>query len=139
MEADYTVRSNSIGTKDARHYELNVNNWYCDLVESTNYPMKGWHLEHAERTIVRFAVGLSEDVSEFEKRNYRRYGTIASCIKQIEYDMHHGVQRREIMKIIGKIRHSKKYAKIRSDSKAVLRLEELRGMLSGISREEDLA
>jgi hypothetical protein len=98
--------------------------------------MKGWHLEHAERTIVRFAMGLSEDASEFEKRNYRRYGTIASCIKQIEYDTHHGAQRREIIEIIGKIRHSKKYAKIRSDS-TVLRLDELKGMLSGISREEE--
>ncbi|MGH9856311.1 MAG: hypothetical protein ACRD4B_00570 [Acidobacteriota bacterium] len=99
--------------------------------------MKGWHLEHAEKAIVRFAVGLSEDASEFEKRNYRKYGTVAGCIRQIGYDMHHGVQKREIMEIIRKIRRNKKYAKIRSNPEAMMRLEELKDKLSGISKEEE--
>jgi hypothetical protein len=57
--------------------------------------MKGWQLEQAEKAIVHFAVGLSEDASDFERRNYRKYGTVAGCIKQIEYDMQHGVQERK--------------------------------------------
>lgn len=110
---------------------------YYDVVKSTNYPMKGWHREHAERTIVRFAIGLSEDASEFEKRNYRKYGTLAACIRQIEYDMHHGVQKREVMEIIRKIGRNKKYASIKSDREAMARLQELRDLLSGISKEEE--
>jgi len=36
---------------------------YNDVVKSTVYPLKGWHLKHAEEAIVRFAVGLAEDAS----------------------------------------------------------------------------
>jgi hypothetical protein len=99
--------------------------------------MKGWHLEHAEKAIVRFAIGLSEDASEFEKRNYRKYGTVAGCIRQIEYDMHHGVQKQEIIEVIRKIGRNKKYAKIKSDSEAMARLEELEELLSGVSHENE--
>jgi hypothetical protein len=106
-------------------------------VKSINYPLKGWHLEHTEKAIVRFAMGLSEDASEFEKRNYRKYGTVAGCIRQIEYDMHHGVQKREIMEIIRKIGRNKKYASISSDPEAMMRLKELKDQLSGASNVED--
>jgi hypothetical protein len=99
--------------------------------------MKGWHLEHAEKAIVRFAMGLSEDASDFEKRNYRKYGTAAGCIRQIEYDMHHGVQKREIMEIIRKIGRNKKYPHISSDPEAMMRLKELKGHLSGASNVEE--
>ncbi|MGI0049446.1 MAG: hypothetical protein ACREAW_07890 [Nitrososphaera sp.] len=106
-------------------------------MKSTNYPMKGWHLEHAEKAIARYAMGLPVDASEYERRNYKKYGTIASCIRQIEYDMHHGVQKHEINKIIRKIRLTKKYAKIRSDPEAMKRLDELSDLLAGISKEEE--
>jgi hypothetical protein len=99
--------------------------------------MKGWHLEHAEKAIVRFAMGLSAGASGFEKRNYRKYGTVAGCIRQIEYDMHHGVQKSEIIEIIRKMRRNKKYAKIRSDPEAMIRLQGLEDLLSGISKEEE--
>ena len=87
--------------------------------------MKGWHLKHAE------------DASGFGKRNYKKYGSVTRCIRQIEYDMHHGAQKREIVEIIRKIGRSKKYANIRSDPEAMGRLEELKDMLSGISKEEE--
>ena len=59
--------------------------------------MKGWHLEHAERVIASFPAGLSPDASDFERRNYyTKYGTVAGCIRQVEYDMRHGVQKREV-------------------------------------------
>jgi hypothetical protein len=99
--------------------------------------MKGWHLEHAEKAIVRYAVGLPVDASEYERRIYRKYGTIAGCIRQIQYDMQHGVQKREIMEIIRKIGRNKKYARIRSDREALVRLRGLRDLLSGISKEEE--
>ena len=99
--------------------------------------MKGWHLEHAEKAIVRFAVGLSVDASKFERRNYKKYRTVAGCIRQIEYDMHHGVQKREIIEIISKMGQYKKYASIRSDPEAMIRLQELEDLLSGISKEEE--
>ena len=99
--------------------------------------MKEWHCEHAEKAIVRFVTGLLPGASEFEKRNHKKYGTLASCIRQIQYDMHHGVQKGEIIEIIRKIGRNKKYASIRSDREAMIRLHELGDLLSGISKEEE--
>ena len=99
--------------------------------------MKAWHLEHAEKAIVRFAIGPSDDASEFEKRNYKKYRTVAGCIRDIEYDMRHGVQKCEIMQFISKVERKKKYVPIRSDPGAMTRLQELKDLLSGISKEEE--
>lgn len=41
-----------------------------------NYAMKDWHLEHVEKTIVRFATGLSQDANYYERRNYKKYGGV---------------------------------------------------------------
>ncbi|HXV45666.1 MAG TPA: hypothetical protein VD736_03235, partial [Nitrososphaera sp.] len=82
-------------------------------------------------------MGLSENASQYEKKYYKKHGTVASCIRQIEYDMHQGVQKHEIIEIIHKIGRSKKYAGIRSDREAMIRLRELEDLLSGISKEEE--
>ncbi len=91
-------------------------------MKRNNYAMKDWHLEHVEKVIIRFAEGLSPDASSFEKRNYKKYGTIAYCIKQIEYDMKQGVEKIEVMEILHKIKLHKKHAKIRPNAEAAPRL-----------------
>jgi hypothetical protein len=103
-------------------------------VNPNNFAMKDWHLEHVEKVVVRFAHGLSHDASSFEKRNYKKYGTITFCARQIEYDMKHGVGREEVMEVFRKIRLDKKYAKLRSDAGAVVRLQELEDLLSGAQK-----
>jgi hypothetical protein len=99
--------------------------------------MEIWHLDHAEKAIVRFAIGLSDDASEFEKRNYKKYRTVTGCLSDIEYDIRHGVQKYEIMEIISQVERKKKYVCIRSDLGAMTRLQELKNLLSGISKEEE--
>lgn len=96
--------------------------------------MKDWHLEHVEKVIVRFAQGLSPDASSFEKRNYKRYGTVAHCSKQIEYDMKHGVEKAEVMELFRRIRLDEKYSKLRADVEAVARLQVLEDQLSGAQK-----
>jgi hypothetical protein len=94
--------------------------------------MKAWHREHAEKAIIRFARGVPEDASGYERRIYKKYGTVANCIRQLEYDMHQGVQKEEIIEIIRKIGRGKKYAKVRSAPEAMTRLEELESYMSGV-------
>lgn len=100
--------------------------------------MKDWHLEHAEKVIVRFVKGLSPDASAFEKRNYKKYGTVTHCIKQIQYDMQHGVEKMEVMEILRKIRLHKKYEELRLVVEAMQRLEDLEDRLSGTNKVENL-
>lgn len=93
--------------------------------------MKEWHVQHVEKTIVRFAAGLSYDANSYERRNYKRYGGISYCIRQLEYDMHHGVEIQELFEILRKIKLNKKYAKLRSNAGAKRRLKELEDQLTG--------
>lgn len=109
------------------------------VMKPNNFAMKEWHLEHVETTIVRFSKGLSPDASSFEKRNYKKYGTISHCIKQIEYDMKHGVDNSEVMEILRKIRLDEKYSELRKNPEAIARLGELEDKLSGAQRAESLS
>ena len=96
--------------------------------------MRGWHLEHAETIILRYISGLSPDASTFEKRNYKKYGTVTHCIRQLEYDMQHGVEKDEVMEIFRKIRLNKKYAKLQSNTEALVRLLGLEEQMSGAQK-----
>jgi hypothetical protein len=100
-------------------------------MKPNNFAMKDWHLEHIEKVIVRFVQGLSPDASSFEKRNYKRYGTVTHCIKQIEYDVKHGVEKAEVTEILRKIRLNKKYHELRLNLDAMERLKDLEDRLSG--------
>ena len=105
-------------------------------MKSNSFAMKDWHLEHSEKVIVRFVKGLSSDATAFERRNHKRYGSITQCVRQLEYDMKHGVERSEIMEVIKKIRTLKKHAELRSDPGAAQRLTSLEELLSGTKKIE---
>jgi hypothetical protein len=98
--------------------------------------MKEWHLEHSEKVVVRFVKGLASDATAFERRNHKRYGSLTQCVKQLDYDMKHGVEKTEIMDVIRKVRILKKYAELRSDPGAAERLTSLEELLSGTKKME---
>jgi hypothetical protein len=86
-----------------------------------NFALKDWHLEHVEKVIVRYIKGLSPDASSFEKRNFKKYSTLSSCSKQIEYDIKHGVSSEEVFADAD----DDSYSEIRQDLEVVQRLDEL--------------
>ncbi|HEY7108088.1 MAG TPA: hypothetical protein VH415_01540 [Nitrososphaeraceae archaeon] len=73
--------------------------------------------------------GLSPDASSFEKRNFKKYSTLSSCAKQIEYDIKHGVTYEEVYAVMNKIRNDDSYSEIRRILEAVQRLDELERQL----------
>jgi hypothetical protein len=99
-------------------------------MKPNNYAMKDWHLEHVEKVIVRFAKGISPDASSFEKRNYKRYSTVSSCAKQIDYDIKHGVSIVEVLDVVRKIKHDKQYTELQENPESLQRLDELERQLS---------
>src|SRR5574338_1231108 len=105
-------------------------------MKSNSFAMKDWHLEHSEKVIVRFVKGLAADATAFERRNHKRYGSITQCVKQLEYDMKHGVDRGEVMDLIRKVKMLKKYGELRADPEAVQRLTSLEDLLSGTKKVE---
>ena len=99
-------------------------------MKPNNNAMKDWHLEHVEKVIVRFVKGISPDASSFEKRNYKRYSTVSSCAKQIEYDIKHGVSKDEVLEVLRKIRHDKKYIDLLKNPESLQRLDEIERQIS---------
>jgi hypothetical protein len=103
-------------------------------MKPNNYAMKDWHLEHVEKVIVRYIRGISPNASSFEKRNFKKYSTILSCAKQIEYDIKHGVTTEEVIAVLQKIRYDKSFSELRTNPEAIQRLDELERQLSAPKR-----
>ena len=99
---------------------------YNDIFLTQNsFPMKEWHLEHVEKTIKKFITGLSETASIWEKRQHKRYGTIANCCKQVDYDLKHGVTIDEVIQVLHKIKHDETFAPVMQSENAILRFNEI--------------
>lgn len=99
-------------------------------MKPNNFAMRDWHLEHVEKVILRYMKGISPDASSFEKRNFKKYSTITSCSKQIEYDIKHGVTLQEVTDLINKIRNDTSYSEVRQNQDAIQRLDELQRQLN---------
>jgi hypothetical protein len=87
--------------------------------------MKEWHVLHMEKTVVKFVRGLSENASLWEKRQHKRYGTVANCCRQIDYDMKHGVTHDQVLSLLNKLRHHDSYSEIREVDGFLERLNEI--------------
>jgi hypothetical protein len=100
------------------------------LMKPNNFAMKDWHLEHVEKIIIRYIKGISPDASSFEKRNFKKYSTISSCAKQIEYDIKHGVTIEEVLAVMQIIRYDKSFSEVRGNPETVQRLDDLERQIS---------
>ena len=99
---------------------------YNDIFLTQNsFPMKQWHLEHVEKTIKKFITGLSETASIWEKRQHKKYGTIADCCKQVDYDLKHGVTIEEVFSVLQKIKSDESFASILQNESSMHRLNEI--------------
>lgn len=99
---------------------------YNDIFLTQNsFPMKQWHLEHVEKTIKKFITGLSETASIWEKRQHKRYGTIANCCKQVDYDLKHGVTIDEVILVLQKIKTDETFAPVMQSENATQRFNEI--------------
>jgi hypothetical protein len=87
--------------------------------------MKEWHVEHMEKTIVKYIKGLSEDASAWEKRNHKKYGSLANMCRQIEYDIKHGVTLEEVLYMFDKVRNDSSFSGLREGKGSIERLCEV--------------
>jgi hypothetical protein len=90
-----------------------------------NFPMAEWHIEHMEKTIVRYVTGLSNNASMWEKRQHKRYGKMSIVCRQIEYDIKHGVTIEQVLTYIQKIRTHSTFLNLLENEGSLKRLDEL--------------
>ena len=87
--------------------------------------MKEWHVEHMEKTVVKYVKGLSENASGWEKRNHKKYDSLAIICRQIEYDIKHGVTHDQVISMFSKVRNDRSFAKLRECNGSMERLDEV--------------
>ena len=90
-----------------------------------SFPMRQWHIEHMEKTILKYTKGLSADANSWEKRNHKKYGSFTNICRQLEYDIQHGVTNEELQDIISKIRSHSSFRTLRKDAESMERLSRL--------------
>ncbi len=95
------------------------------FLTSNSFPMREWHLEHMEKTVLKFVIGLSENATSWQKKQHKRYGTINNCCRQIKYDVRHGVTNEEVLSFLQKIRFDSSYSSTQNDAASIGRLIEL--------------
>jgi hypothetical protein len=95
------------------------------LIERNSYPMREWHTEHMQKTIVKYVTGISNDASLYQRRLYKKYGgNLSNVSKSIDLDMKHGVTKQEVFAFFDKVRNDPSFADIRNN-KGIERLDDL--------------
>ena len=90
-----------------------------------SFPLREWHVEHMEKTVVKYVKGLSENASGWEKRNHKKYGSLAKICRQIEYDIKHGVSSEQVISMFSRVRNDSSFANLREGSGSMKRLDEV--------------
>ena len=90
--------------------------------------MKEWHLEHMQKTIVKYVTGLpyADNNSSWKKRQHKKYsGNIGFVRRSINFDIKHGVTRQEVTEFLNKVRNDSSFSNIREGAGSIARIEEL--------------
>jgi hypothetical protein len=87
--------------------------------------MKEWHIQHMEKTVIKYIKGLPENATAWEKRQHRRYGGITRVCRQINYDIKHGVTNDQVLELLETIRTDSSYLDLRNDVDCMERLAEI--------------
>lgn len=90
-----------------------------------NFPMMEWHVQHMEKTVVKYVKGLSENASGWEKRNHKKYGGLTNVCRQIEYDIKHGVTSEQVLSTFHKVRNHSSFSELRKGNGSMERLGEV--------------
>ena len=88
--------------------------------------MKDWHFEHMQKTIVKYVSGLSDNATQFQKKQLKKYGgNLANVHRNIEFDIKHGVTREAVAVFLDKVRKDSSFSNVRKSVGSKERLEQL--------------
>jgi hypothetical protein len=96
--------------------------------KSNSYPMKDWHFEHMQKTILKYVSGLTETEkhSSWKVKQHKRYGgNIFNVRRNIKDDIQHGVTREEVAEFLNKIENDSSFSDIRRIAGSIERIKDL--------------
>lgn len=98
------------------------------IVNQNSFPMRDWHFEHMQKTIVKYVFGLSESEkgSPWKQKLHKKYGgNITNVRRNIDFDIRHGVTREEVTEFLDKVKHDSSFSKQRKIEGSIERIKEL--------------
>jgi hypothetical protein len=93
--------------------------------QNNNYPMKEWHVEHMQKTIIKYITGFSDSMSSWQAKQYLKFYNIANVQMTIAYDAKHGVSKEEILLFIDLVRSHPTYCDLQSNNLSLGKLNEI--------------
>jgi hypothetical protein len=98
------------------------------VVNQNNYPMRDWHFEHMQKTIIKYVFGLSESEkgSPWKQKQHKKYGgNLTNVRRNINFDIKHGVTKEEVTEFLNKIQNDSSFADQRKIEGSKERFDEL--------------
>jgi hypothetical protein len=87
--------------------------------------MREWHVEHMQKTIIKYISGISDTMSLLQARQYMKYYNISNVQKTLYYDTNHGVTKEDIFLFIEKVRSDPSYHILQSNKLAMEKLRNI--------------
>lgn len=87
--------------------------------------MREWHVEHMQKMLTKFVVGLRKDASPWEAKQFKKYLNFNNVCRQVHYDMKHGVSQDQVLEAITKIKSHHSFATTRKDAECMARLDQI--------------
>jgi hypothetical protein len=96
------------------------------LAKQNSYPLKDWHFEHMQKTVLKYVSGLSENALPFQKKMHKKYnGNMRFVQRSIQFDIRHGVTIEEVNAFLDQVRNDSSFSNVRGNAGSSERLEQL--------------
>ena len=101
------------------------------VIKQNSYPLKDWHFEHMQKTVVKYLSGISEYATTYQKRMHNKYsGNLTYVRRNINFDIKHGVTKGEVITFLDKVRNDSSFSDIRKIVGSGERLDNLQVQLA---------
>ena len=94
-----------------------------------SYPLKKWHIENMEKTIIKYVKGIPLDATILEIRKNKKYGKLSNIVRNINYDIKHGVTNEQVLEVFLRIRNEPLFLDLQNNIEAMNRLGDLERQL----------
>jgi hypothetical protein len=98
------------------------------ISQFNSYPMRDWHFEHMQKTILKYVKGLTETekLSSWKVKQHKRFGgNLYNVRRNIKDDIQHGVTREEVSEFLNKVLNDPSFSDIRRVIGSIERIREL--------------
>ena len=100
------------------------------VIKQNSYPLKDWHFEHMQKTVVKYLSGISEYATTYQKRMHNKYsGNLTYVRRSIQFDIKHGVTGEEVITFLDKVRNDISFTDVRKSAGSGERLDNLQVQL----------